>query len=56
MSERRDRMVGWLVAAVLAVAVGALVWSQTDNMGLGGLVLVVAVLAAAGWDAIKGRR
>jgi uncharacterized membrane protein YgaE (UPF0421/DUF939 family) len=56
MSAGRDRVAGWIVAAVLAVVVGALVWSQTDNMGLAGLILVIAVLAAAGWDAIKGRR
>lgn len=52
----RDRVVGWVVVVVLGAVVGLLVWQALDNVTLGGVVLIVAVLAAAAWDAVKARR
>lgn len=47
---------GWVIAAVLGVLVGLLVWQALDNISLGGAVVIVAVVAAAAWDRYKGGR
>jgi hypothetical protein len=49
----RDKVVGYSIAAVLAVVVAVLVAASLHNIGVGGLALVVVVIAAAAYDRFR---
>jgi hypothetical protein len=50
---KRDKVVGYAIAVVLGVLVAGLVAANLHNIGVGGLVLVVIVLAVAAYDRFR---